>query len=362
MSDDDEYPYQDGPDEQPDGPYPPSESEHYDSPDESLADLLEDKRQAIKDLDFDLAKQLQRRIALLSERKSNRDIQDFKDSFAALCDERQRVHRRKEDAIIRKFHDEEIQKRGAATDAFEKLRDRQIAEIRKLEEDQQIQLAKRVERPIPEFDDMLRQAQQLASRDEFDEASLLREKAHDIQKAQLDQRLSSFEDSYKAQLNALLDKQEADLRQLTDGISVTVSKIESQRSQELHNEMKRFTSDLDGVYQRQRGLVRCYKVDPRRPVFVDEDGNEAKSVVSGKTTRQEGVLIVTKDERQEVLAQLSTWYNETLTKFHLGEDLEPGLTPPKPAFSTQKGGAAAQLRVRAGSRFSSKTVDSARKQ
>jgi hypothetical protein len=326
-------------DEQEDGDWPYGADSEQNDEFETIEELMQQKRDAIKDFNFELAGEIQKRIAAMGEREVDERVRDFERQFRERCMNVAQRHRRNNRRIIKKFHDLEISERLAVTDRFQELQIEHRREIQELEKAQFEDFKKRMDRPIPKFDEMMLQAQALATRDQFEDAGVLREEARNLQTKKLDKRIKLFEENYKLQLNARLDRQRDALADLAANLVRAIERIEKQRETEIQGEVKNFAMKLGMVYQQTLGLVRLYKVDPRKP--RNGDGSDAVSTVSSRSARPEDILIVNRETKPVVLKTIKTAYDEVLKQFAVTKD-----DTAKPASPSRVGS-------RAGSRFSS---------
>jgi hypothetical protein len=308
LSDDGSEPLPDA--ESPAGDSAPEPFQAFDDSPDSLDSLQEQKRIAIHELDFELARQLQDRITALNQKTADDLIASFHADFRQSCDECATRHARASRQILRKFHRDELAARGTITDRFVELQIRHKLEIRSLEDVLYEDFKKRMSRPIQPAVDLAEKARYAATHNDFDTAQSLRDKAREIEQAEQDKRKDNFGIFYKAQVNGLLDKQRSELTELSEKLRKDIESIEKLRQAQMGQEAALFVRNLEKGYRIARKHVRPEKGNAK--------GLDDSESVASFAPKQ--VLVVTAETRASVLKDLEAAFDDTLKRFGIGAD------------------------------------------
>ena len=299
-----------------------SGAEFAEEEEETVDDLREKQRIAIQEMNFEYADELQQKISALSERRSDDSLRLFRAELKKACEACAESYAARRRELLRQFHRQEIEVRRSITDEFVEKQQTHKMQIKKLEESLFGQFKDRMNKPIPQFDEMTTRARQAALRGEFKNAQELRDDARVVQTQELERRREQFEAHYKIQINGLLDRQRLELADLTDRMNKGLEAVEKKRKTAVEQEVVAFRRQLTKEYQRIVNLVRPKKYDPR-----DQSSAE---------------LTVTAEMRPVVLKDLAATFDEVLKKFGVAKVADeekalpsnrPGLRSPSKASS-----------------------------
>ena len=263
---------------------------------ETVDELREKQRIAIQEMNFEYADELQQKIAALSERAGDDSLRLIQTEFINICENCAKNYAKDRRQIIRQFYKKEVDVRRAITDEFVKKQEIHKQQIKKLEETLFGDFKDRMNKPIPQFDEMTNRARQAALRGEFKSAQELRDDARVVQTQELERRREQFEASYKIQINGLLDRQRLELADLTDRMTKGIESVDKQRRAAVEQEVIAFRRRLAKEYQGMIGRIRAKKYDPRR-----QENNEA--------------VVVRPEMRPVILKDLAATFDEVLKKY-----------------------------------------------
>ena len=270
--------------------------EEFGEEEETVEALREKQRIAIQEMNFEYADELQQKITALSEKQGDDSLRIFQAEFQNVCEECAKNYAQGRRKLLRKFYQQEVDVRRSITDEFVAKQQEHKKQIKALEETLFANFKDRMNKPIPQFDEMTNRARQAALRGEFKNAQELRDDARVVQTQELERRREQFEASYKIQINGLLDRQRLELADLTDRMNKGIEAVEKQRKAGVEQEVVAFRRRLTKEYQGMVNKVRAKKYDPRKQDNAGE-------------------VTVRPEMRPVILKDLAATFDEVLKKY-----------------------------------------------
>ena len=308
---------------------------------ESLEALRELQIIMIHQMDFEKADSIQKKIASIAGKQSEDIIKSIKSTLKERCYQIAQEYSRRRGAALKIQSQNEINARRQLTDEFIDKQNKQMGELKDLENTLFNQFKTLMDRPIPKYDDMNNRAIQAGMRGAFEEAKLLRDEAKDVQLKKLRKRKEKFEEIYKKQVNMLLDKQRKELEELTEKLKRNISMIEKQKKAMIDNETVSFRRKLLREYSILTNKIKVNSYDPakarqsaansRSPTRPSSRSPTRPSTRSpSKQNSQASSVIadvydfppVPQDMKKDVLKELASEFNSILQEYRIekGDD------------------------------------------
>lgn len=240
-------------------------TEEEDYPEESIDYLRQRMREAIENLDFQLASEYQRQIDEYSQDTSCDKIDNYRDKLITAltaCAESSASKRKK---IIKKFHTNELNERIKMDSALDDIKSRHMKELKDFEERLFLVYKDAMTKPISQHDDLIERAKLAALRCDFAQAQDYQAEAAAIKTKEQSAREESFEKMYKMKLKALLDKQRSEITSLESTYTVSISRIESTRMNALKEHTIAFKREMAKEYKRVVDSITKQRYDPKKP-------------------------------------------------------------------------------------------------
>jgi excinuclease UvrABC nuclease subunit len=223
---------------QDDGPLSDGSSQTDLLEDKSIEELRREHDQAVCEMYFELADDLNRRIKALTERSLNQAVDSFMKEFEQQCQRHQITHRNDRQEIDAKRHLREIEIRERYSEAFALKQQEQQRQLRDFENRQLLAYKMLTNKPIEKVENLAARARQAGKDGNYEEAKQLRDDARDLQTKKLEKRTQKFEEGNKVLANKMLDEQRQALQSLSEALSRDLATFEGSREKEYEAELR----------------------------------------------------------------------------------------------------------------------------
>lgn len=240
------------------------EEEFPEEPIDTVETLKEKQNEAIENLNFQLAGELQAQIEALSNDTSLSKIEDYKSQLTDVLTKCAKRNRQKRAKMLREWHAKELEERIKMNDSLDELKQQHLLELKAVEEKLFEVYKERMTKPIALYDELIERAKLTAKRCEFQQAQEFQDQADAARAAEEDKREELFKEVYKSRMKAVLEKQRSEILKLTADHSVSLEKVLKGREEDIHEREKAFKREMIKEYKRIVDTVTRAKYDPKK--------------------------------------------------------------------------------------------------
>jgi hypothetical protein len=197
---------------------------------DNVGKLKDIQRQAIKDLDFRLAAELQRKIDLCPNESAEIEFARIKTEMVNNLQEKAKQCLERRVSMTKQWHHEEIVLRRTVNDAFEKMKSMHLDALSELRQNLGQTHEEQIGRPYEKFNVLIARAKDLAKRGEFTLAEDLQVEANKAKEEEKERRETAFRETYDVRMTRLLAKEKSELQRLAIDSQGEISMFEKKRS------------------------------------------------------------------------------------------------------------------------------------
>jgi hypothetical protein len=224
------------------------------SEDQRMAELRRRQKQAVQNLDFDLAEELEMRIQGCHKDYS---ASDFADAVIQLL-ERADVVVRESLAKIEGFNqqrqEDEKAVRFRINSQFQALKQNHISQLVEHEKDHAVARLRETERTIPAYENLIKRSRQAGQQKLFEEARIFRASAELVNETDLECRLAKIDADFEGTRKGLINIQSKEIQilaqRLEEGLKRVAEDIEIKISKENAVRKPKLIGMLDEVVRK----------------------------------------------------------------------------------------------------------------
>ncbi|OHT17608.1 hypothetical protein TRFO_00866 [Tritrichomonas foetus] len=232
---------------------------------ETIESLREKQAEAINNLDFTLAQQIQQRIDDLANDNHTQFIEEYSINFGELCAKIARTHFRDRKRINQAYLKKEIAERTKMSEGFQELKKKHIGELQDLENALFSLYKERMTKPYTAHDTLIDRAKLTARRGDFIKAQEYQDQAEESKLEEEQKREELFKEVYKSRMNALLDKQSQEISEYGVQANVSLDKIMKEKANKISEENDKFRRNLAREYKKTCDFVTHSRYDAKHP-------------------------------------------------------------------------------------------------
>ena len=281
------------------------EEEAYpEDPIDTVETLKEKQHEAIENLDFQYARELQAQIDALSSDNSLSKIDEYKKQLTDSLTKCARTNRRLRTEMLQKLHSEELEERIHFNDALNEMKQVHLREMKALEEKLFLLYKETMMKPIALYDELIERAKLTAMRCEFQKAQDYQDQADAAKEAEEHNREEIFKEVYKSRMGQIFERHKGELRDLTAQFNLAVETVQKRREEAIQDRAKAYRREMQKAYQKVVDTITRAKYNPRK----------------AKQT------LVNRKMLPELLNEIEDEYKQQLVKWGL-EEVEVGKKP-----------------------------------
>ena len=281
------------------------EEEAYpEDPIDTVETLKEKQHEAIENLDFQYARELQAQIDALSSDNSLSKIDEYKKQLTDSLTKCARTNRRLRAEMLQKLHSEELEERIRFNDALNEMKQAHLREMKALEEKLFLLYKETMMKPIALYDELIERAKLTAMRCEFQKAQDFQDQADAAKEAEEHNREEIFKEVYKSRMGQIFERHKGELRDLTAQFNLAVETVQKRREEAIQDRAKAYRREMQKAYQKVVDTITRAKYNPRK----------------AKQT------LVNRKMLPELLNEIEDEYKQQLVKWGL-EEVEVGKKP-----------------------------------
>jgi lambda repressor-like predicted transcriptional regulator len=215
-----------------------------------LMKLKEDLQQAISDLNFTLAAELQEKVDSYRDISAEMEFARIKtEMIDSLDDLAKRLLERRE-TMVKQSHEEEATLRRNFDDAFEKMKSLHLQEANELNQNLEQTRKTAMDRPYDKFEVLIARAKEAARRGDFTLAEDLHLEANKLKEKEQEKREIAFKQTYDARMAKRLMREKNELQRLSMDSQGVISMFEKKKAIDLQKLNSDFGRELGREYKR----------------------------------------------------------------------------------------------------------------
>ncbi|KAH0791384.1 hypothetical protein GPJ56_004739 [Histomonas meleagridis] len=230
---------------------------------ESIDTLKAKQKEAIENLDFHLANQIQQQIDNIKEIESNNFIGSFKTTLTNTCNKIGKKLLIERANTYKEFYGKEVEIRTKLSESFQQLRDTHLKQLTDFEKKMFKEFRQKMEQSIPQYDVLIDRAKLTATRGDFSKAQELQDQANDIKSDEEKRREDFFRGIYNNKMDLLLAHQKEELANLEKRFESELDFLNRSLHTRISQLNAQFKKDLDTEYKKMFDSINKSGYDPR---------------------------------------------------------------------------------------------------
>ena len=196
--------------------------------DQEIAKLRQQKREAIKNKDYDTAEEIDRQILVLNDNFDRELVLRSEEEFRQKADEIVRIYITKFDEADEFFSQQQKQVRVRINASFDDMRKQHAEDLIRLEKEHANNRLREQLRPIPAVITLNEQAEHAATVGNYDGARAFRREAEILQQSDVEKRLRRVDEEFEAQSDGIINAQRQQLELLSEKLIAELKVFEDQ--------------------------------------------------------------------------------------------------------------------------------------